>query len=325
VTETPIQSREDQLVDLVLYAISKALRVREPLGDFGNTKIAKVVYDVAETMELPITRSWYMFGTYVWSDLVTEARMSEFWEPALSGLGIRHTVDLAGTSERKTFSQMETVVKEHALLFDLSLSDFLDRLYDRAPRQYQRVYKTHRKVLERFRNIASPFPDAMPTPQFLNGSRDITAFQKEMLVFDDMPDMVDLVIEFTSFMEDLMVKYDESLDDAGALGHLVSFFRDAYDYYRNHIWTFPPSVITRETVTGERQDAIREDRRSHLAKLGRYLDKPASLREEAFLAGFYPSRNEVLRSQEKLSQLLGNEERTLKEYFVRTLESASRE
>ena len=285
----------------------------------------KVIFDVAEKLELPVTRSWYMYGSYVWSDYATESRMNDFWSIPESDPSIKDTIEQARTAKKDLFAQIKRLVEDHELMLDIPLSDFLDKLYERAPRRYRNVYKTHKKVLLRFRSISELSRSCIPEPQLLKCSRDITAFQKEMLVFNEFPDMVDLVIEHTSFMEDLMVRFDESLDEPVRLQSLISFFKDAYEAYRNKTWTFPPSLITIENITGDNKETVIETRKRHMSQLPYYMDLPDIWREKAFSGNFYPSYEGILESQKKLAVNSGNSERFLKEYFTRQREPAARQ
>jgi len=320
----PLDSKEDQLVDLVIYAISRATRDREPLGRLGNTKIAKIVYDVAERLDLPITRSWYMFGTYVWPDNATEERLRAFSasEPADF---VKVTQESARSDLKEEFQAIESEVEKQPLMFEMALSPFLDRLYEKAPRPYKGVYQSHKKVLERVWRIVEPRSEDFPSPQFRNGSKEITAFQKEMLAFHDRPNMVRLVVDYTTLMEDLMVKYDESLDDASTLNRITGYFKQVYNDYTESIWTFPPSVVAIRTLKGPRAEEKKVERVEHLANVDDYLGKAEDLREEAFMQGLYPNETEVLHSQGKLIPDLGTDEKTVRDYFLSTLEPATKD
>jgi hypothetical protein len=144
--EVPVRSREDELVDLIVYAISRAVSEKEPPSDFGSTKIAKLVYDIAEEHDLPIPRSWYMFGTYVWSEYASGARLNEFQSSDHSDPSAQHTISLSKTRDKELFENILESVMKHRMLA-MSLSDFLDGLYAKAPKKYRGLYQTHRKVL----------------------------------------------------------------------------------------------------------------------------------------------------------------------------------
>ena len=315
-----MRSRGDELADLTVYAIARRISKKAPFSDFGRAKIAKVVYDVADQLDLPITRSWYKFGTYVWSDYVASSRLLEFRDFDESDPRILSTVELARVKDSDTFSEIERIVSKHKML-DMSLSAFLDELYEKAPPKYRRLYKSHKKVLWRMRRISETLEheNEIPEPQLLNASRDITSFQKEMFVFEDRSEMIDMVIDYTNFLEDLIVKYDEILDDDKALRSFVPFFTEAYKVYSEEIWAFPPSIIAIETVKGEKEDAVKTGRSRHLARLPEYVGRPNNMRERAFNEGLYPSESNILHSQQKLEKLVGSDERTFKEHFIKAI------
>jgi len=318
--EVPVRFRGDELTDLIVLAIARRITKKAPFSDFGNAKIAKVVYDVADQLDLPITRSWYKFGTYVWSDYATSSRLLEFQNHDESNPEISYTIELSRAKDKETFSAIEKIVSKHKML-GMSLSAFLDELYERAPPKYRGLYKSHRKVLMRMQRIAKSLEhdDEIPEPQFLNASRDITAFQKEMFAFEDRSEMVEMVIDYTNLLEDLIVKYDELLDNDMALKSFVPFFAEVYRSYSDEIWAFPPSIITIETVKGENQDVVTASRNKHLAQLEDYVRKPIEMREQAFGQGFYPAQSEILHSQEKLERLIGSAEGTFKDHFTKAI------
>lgn len=320
---TPVWSKEDELVDLIVYAISQAVSDREEADDFGNTKIAKIAYDVADALDLDITRSWYMFGTYVWSDNATKARMEEFQTLDEDDPQIRRTIEQALGDERELYEQMVEIVSKHPML-EMTLSQFLDQLYEKAPSRYRGLYKSHKRILRRMRNIVSSLSSPDSEPQYINASREITAFQKEMMVFNDLPDMVDMVLDYTNLLEDLIVKYDSILENPDQLSAFIPFFKEMYDEYRNEIWTFPPSLIAVETVKGEREEEVKEDREKHLKKLPSYYERAQDRREDAYLKGFYPTDDEVQRYQKVLVKLVGADEEILKDYFAGTVRLVNR-
>ena len=122
-----------------------------------------------------------------------------------------------------------------------------------------------------------------------------------------------------------MVRFDESLDEPTELQSLISFFKDAYEAYRNKTWTYPPSVITIENITGDNKDAIIDGRKRHLSRLPQHMDLPDIWREKAFSGNFYPSYEGILESQKRLAVNSGNSESYLKEYFTRQREPSQRQ
>jgi hypothetical protein len=324
--EVPVRFRGDELTDLIVYAIASRLTEKPPFSDLGNAKIAKIVYDVADKLDLPITRSWYKFGTYVWSDYANLPRMKVFQNQPGSDLEASYTIQLSQTKDKDTFDEIEKIVSKHKML-GMSLSAFLDELYEKAPSKYRGLYRSHREVLMRLQRItkALEYDKEFPVPQFTGLSRDITGFQKEMFAFEDRPEMVDMVIDYTNFLEDLVVKYDEIFSDNRALRDFIPFFSDAYKCYSDDIWSFPPSVIAIETVKGENEDIVKANRSKHLTEISNYLGKSSEMREAAFLLGFFPSQSEILQSQAKLVKQLGSGEEALVEDFVRTVRQPDQE
>ena len=159
----------------------------------------------------------------------------------------------------------------------------------------------------------------------MNASRDITAFHKEMMVFDDRPEMVDMVIDYTSLLEDLIVKYDFLFNDNKPLEEILSLFNRTYDRYRYTIWTFPPSVITLETLKEEEGSTVRSGRLAHLTEVSRHLDEAECVREEAFRTDLYPSSSEVDSYQSQLAKNLGTSESALRKYFAGSFETTHQE
>lgn len=323
ILDTTVRSSEDQVVDLIVFAISRFVEENEVKKPIGETKIAKIVYRTAEDLQLPVTRSWFKFGAYVWPQFDLEEHYNQFLGKLTTPMTVRGTIEKAIQEDRELFRRIEDTVSDQSVVFESDVSEFLDWLYsNEAPKEYRPLYKSHKKVLDRFEKVFTAVNSGFPTFQFLPASREMTDFHRRLLRFQDKPDMVDLVMETTALLEDLLVTYESNLDNHAKLLELVKFLRVLYsDFYLKYVWTFPASVITIETIDGPRKLNITEERNGYLKSLPRYFDRLSEFSKKAFEGGLYPSKPEILALQDRLSKNLGSDENALRTVFAESVHS----
>ena len=318
-----MRSSEDQVVDLIVYAISRFVEENAVKKPVGETKIAKIVYRTAEELDLPVTRSWFKFGAYVWPQFDLEERYSQYLGKLVPPTPSRGTIEKGTQEERELFRRIKDSVSEQSFVFESDVSEFLDWLYsNEAPKDYRPLYKSHKKVLDRFEKVFTAVNSGFPTFQYLPASREMTDFHRRLVRFQDRPDMVDLVMETTALLEDLLVTYESNLDNRARLLELVKFLRSLYnDFYLKYVWTFPASVITIATVDGPRKATIMEERNGYLKSLPKYFDRLSEFSEKAFESRLYPSKPEILALQDRLSKNLGSDENALRTVFAEATRS----
>jgi hypothetical protein len=317
----PVRSRENELVDLILLALSQRARAMNlhPVG--WNTRISKTTFFVAKELDLPITRSWFKFGAHVWVDNATEDRLSQFMGLTEQDPSINKTVEYAESEGKSVFQQIQEVINDHEFILTSSTSEILDWMYlNEAPKEYRGVYRSHKKVMDRIEKTLDSIWKADANYQYANAAKEITSFHEEMLCFQDRLDMTDLVVDTTSLLESLLIVYESNLENYGTLRKLAKFFDSLYhEFYLADIWRFPASAITVETVVGENAESVRSVREAYLGKVESYRDSLDDWTERAYTEGCYPSRLEIEDMQKRLSSRLSSDTSSLKRLYYEGL------
>jgi hypothetical protein len=311
---------ENQLADLTVYAISQQLR-KDYRTAITDTRIAKILFDVAKNLDLPITRSWYKYGTYVWwSDNASEKRLKEFLGilPPTSDTNI--TVNLANGEMKALYDQILGLVSKHRLMLREDISSFLTELYlKEAPKGLGNLYLANKKLLDRCDKVLDSIWKNDPGPQFMIVSKEITDLHKALFNFENMKEMIDLVIDGTSLLEDMLITYETNQDDLSRLKDFAKVFEEVFNFYKDNIWTFPASAIAIRTVDGPRATQVKDNRNSYLMEAPQYRDRVSELSGAVLSKGFYPTREDIMIVQERMSKRLSSNQKALKQVFAEQL------
>ena len=316
---------EAQTLGLIVLAISRVIKEKGITERVGNTKTAKVAFNVAKKLNLPITRSWYKYGSYVWPQFELENRLNEHRGTLALSQEARHVESLAFGSQRESFKQYVRAVEEELPTLKEDLSGTLERIYaEGAPKHLRHVYLSHKKMTDRFSKVTDFARSGFPQPVFLPASQEITNFHRRISCFKDRPEVVDLVIETTSLLEDLLVTYETNQSDAKRLKEWVAFFEKVLEFYHKRVWILPASVMSIETAEGPREQEVKEICEHDLKSSWTLRSKLEELSEEAFEKGVYPSKSDILAVQERIAAQLGPEENDVRAFFAETLRTPRR-
>ncbi|MBN1677436.1 MAG: hypothetical protein JW880_02750 [Candidatus Thermoplasmatota archaeon] len=317
----PVRSRENELVDLVLLALSRRAKAMDLRPAGWSTRISKTTFFVAKELDLPITRSWFKFGAHVWADNATETRLCQFMGLTEPDPSINMTIDYAKSEGKSVFRQIQEVIDKHEFILTSSTSKILDWLYfNEAPKEYRGIYRSHKKVMDRIDKILDSIWQVDASCQYANAAEEITHFHEEMLYFQDRQDMVDLVIDSTSLLESLLIHYESNLDNYDPLKKLAKFLDSFYrGFYLADVWKFPASAITLETVVGENADSVRIGLGGYLNRVEAYRNELDDWTEKAYTEGCYPSKLEIEDIQKRLSSRLSSDTSSLKRLYYEGL------
>ena len=320
--EVPVRSHEQELVDLILLALSRNA-VENGLHPIGwQTRIVKSVYFVAEELDLPITRSWFKFGAYVWTENANEDRLSQFLGVLEPDPTINQVISHAESDGREIYRNVRRVIDGNDFILKSSTSELLEWLYQNgAPKEYRGIYTTHKKVMDRIEKVLDSVWKSDASYQFANAAKEMTDFHKRLGYFEGRPDMVDLVIDATSLLESTLMVYESNVDNYNVLRRLATFLGSLYhDFYLGDIWKFPASAITLETVKGDSAESVRQGLGSYLNKLEIYRNDLDNWTEKAFIEGFYPTKADIENIQKRLSSRLASDESVLRRFVYEGLE-----
>ena len=119
---------EETLVKMILAGLDRVLKSRKIDKDYLNeVKVHKIVYMVAEDLNLDITRSWYMRGCYVWCN----KPINEYFKP-YGRIYLDPSPDI--------IDAINNVIRVLEV-FSLKRQDFLKKLYEEfAPSEFRNLY-----------------------------------------------------------------------------------------------------------------------------------------------------------------------------------------
>jgi hypothetical protein len=304
--EVPEGATEDELVDLILFGLSQVIQENKLRPVDSETRIAKIAYDVSKNLDLPITRSWYKYGSYVWAGPTKKVNrlnqmlgliQPEFPDPQI-------LIRKANTIWKVLHQRIKEEIFKHRLIQERNLSDFLMDLYRKeAPKEYRNIYINHRKMTSHFERLSTvDNTQLFIYPALRTASDDVTSFHRTMIDFPAPKELRELVIDFSTFLEDLIVQHDALLDDRNGLIRWQQFFSRAYDCYSQKIWAYPASIIALQTVNGPSEKSVKNKCTEYLAGIKKDQLIVSDWVEDAFTNQVYPTKGSIELSQQLLSK-----------------------
>jgi hypothetical protein len=309
-----IEVTEEQYVDSILLSISSNIKDDKEIND---STLHKIVYDVAEDLGLPITRSWYKFGTFIWTRNCWISRLNQFdSDPNL----LEETGNLVNGHLSNIYSEITAIVRNHPLMHDVTLREYLlNYLYSvKAQKEYKNLYKNHKIFIDRIKRILDGQYTTFPEPQYILVSKEVIDFHREMVKLYGS-ETYNPVIDFTNLITDLVIKYDSTLDEQTKNREVRNYLATVYNYYLDEIWTLPASINAIKSVKGPRKDEIQQECESNLELDTNYEERLEEFLERSIVLDIYPSRQEILNAVKKFSSNLENDGKDLDHLFVKQL------
>ena len=282
---------EPEAVDLVLHALVRAFQDRrQATAGASRTHLTKTVFRLADEFELPITRCWFKFGQYVTSPLVTPEHLAQVRDFGVGALASRIATDLQGEAAR-----LQTRARELVPFFFEPLQDFLPDYYRReAPEPYQGIYASNFEMVSFLTQLPREDDNRGLQTHYADIAGPlVTKFHRAAASLVKDEEARTLVVEYTSFLEELVIRYDRADPslDVSAWRRLVA---RAVQAYQDSIWNLPAAQIASETVVGPESEEVRS-KMLHAASLGSQYRRDVfePLRDEAEVRGFLPTEDDL--------------------------------
>lgn len=229
----------------------------------ANVKLQKVVFLLADALNIPLTRSWYHFGPFVYNKNVKFEKLSYF--PAILNEETRTEISEAEKiiSERREnyYKQLNLLVPR---LFFMKLDDLLAEVYGKyAPAPYKPVYFSNLNLNKDFKLAKSRVScDEEVISRFTNNLSILTA---NLASFEDMSFMYDYADEFATTLESCLIKMSSSGKvSIGHLGMLKATYEAA-------IWNPVSLKISINTLTGSNTEPVKLEQYDKLVKNEPYI------------------------------------------------------
>jgi hypothetical protein len=313
---------EDLIIKMILRDARQAILREKPGVDFKNinfqVKLQKIVFIIAEELEIPLTRSWYLYGGYVHNDLVDIEKLIELEDSPQA------TFDLLGNAVEPSRDQKDIEYAESLLgdkrniyknkirkiatkIFFKKYDEFLLDFYsEMAPEPYKQLYLNNARLnqtFKRFEGLAlraeqpalNAFCPELPEA-FSDYYRAFTAVLSKLgveVAKGELSEFYDLTLRYIELLERYLIK-------AGFDRKVLSRFKLLADVYKKSLWKTVALSISTKTVKGVRSEEVGKIQRrkleENLASLPSSLDQlEAALIKE----GLLPTRSEMIRFYEK--------------------------
>ena len=290
---TPPILTEEEAADLALFSLAQAFHRRNAsLAGVDKTRLVKAVFKLADEFELPITRCWFKFGQFVPGDRVTENGFVRVRDAGIGPLSRRVSADLRGL-----FGDMQAFSETLVPFFSQPLDEFLPDYYEReAPAPYRGIYATNFAWVSFCRRMAGvALSPGQRTHYAESAGPTVTRFHRAAAPVIRDEEARSLVLEYTSFLEALVIRFDALMaDPALDLRFWTRFFARATGAYVDIVWTLPAAQIAADTMVGPRRE---EERRGmlHTTSLGeRYRREHFEpILQEAGEKGYLPSAQDM--------------------------------
>jgi len=286
----PSPFTEDEAIDIGLFMLAEALQERRQMSPtVDRTHLVKALFRFAEDTGLPITRCWFKFGQFVPSERASPQRFAEVRDRGIGALSQKSSSNLLGL--------MRTYASGLAPFFSQPLEDYLPDYYRlQAPEKYRGIYSTNFEMTSFCRRvIEAPDHRGTRTHYAESAGPHITKFHRAAAPFIVDSDARSLVIECTTLLEELVIRFDGlNADPHFDVQNWIEFFSRALDGYTGKIWTLPAAQIGAETMVGPRAEEERHNM-LHTASLGdryrREFFEP--IRDEAEEKGYLPTEADI--------------------------------
>jgi hypothetical protein len=298
---------ENGIVAMILRDINNVLR-ETPNFDFSlaaRTKTIKVIFTIAEQLDIPITRSWYRHGGNVHSQIIKLNPMSREIRN-LNGV-TEAEIETAEQYMKPYESEYETLL--HSIVpkyFFMSLPALLTLFYQNAPEIYQPLYFSNLEMFKTFRKFVMPTRGSSGTAYqqviskfatqegnldfgyYKSFSNILSRLSFEMSALDNFSKMHPYLSQFTDIFEDYLVKasYEGELKP-----QVFSLFQQTYE---QAVW-FPSSrIISLNTAKGTMDSEVK---RWQIVRLTAEIPQITS--DLQFLKQFIESSKMVLSLDER--------------------------
>lgn len=305
---------EEEVVRMILRDAKKAIMREKANANFSNMRVKsqKIVFMVAEELDIPITRSWYLYGGYVHCgimDIENTGDLDEV-EPAASfdlfGKGIEAAISITPEQIGITPANYYRVVERVAVkVFRQKLEDFLREFYQAAPEPYRKPYLCNTRLNGIFKKLEANAPSSdFGLDGFLEDGRgpSLTVYNMVAPVFSEfleefarsgLDEVYEAFFRFAEIFERYAVKLGSERKGFNKLASIGKF-------YRENVWKTAALRFSIETVEGIRAEQVR---RTQQAKLESLLDSlPGeldSLESGLESEGLMPSFSEMAKFFER--------------------------
>jgi len=223
----------------------------------SRTRIQKIIFTTLEALDIPITRSWYLWGGYVHSKVLNESfdyYNARFANEPDSVIKLRKKVNELAISVGET---QEILRKQADYVLATNSRSFLPKYYkEEAPEEYTDVYVSKQYLSDHYDYIKTD----ISTLTFDHYKEKLDHYTYYNYMFNDsalevlyQEDLYDNLMRFNDLVGTIQDKilYELSKDNL-SIQRKLSIYRSISKCYKKYIWMPFACKISQNTVTGIR-------------------------------------------------------------------------
>jgi len=228
-----------------------------------NTRFHKIIFSVLEKHDIPVTRSWYMWGGYIHSDIL-EGDKFNYYRKRYS---IKPEVVIKLREEiRKTYIPVDEIIKSvseiSAVVLSMSSKEFIPLYYKQeSPKIYRTLYVSKQNLTDYF-DLFSSFMPYKNYRYFLDIEEE---FQKDLYSFNvsgykllDDDNFSETNYKFNNIIGAVLDKFKVMLFMNERMSQKkFSFFNNVNRFFKEYIWKPYASRVSQNTVKGLRATSER--------------------------------------------------------------------
>jgi len=270
---------EAAIIKMILRDILRILHTSSQ-QDFSQNrvKLQKIIFIVAEELDIPLTRSWYLYGGYVHNADTTIPinEMTFSSEPTCDQ--IKNAEKLFAPVQSKYSRIMDETVRK---IFYTKLNTFLEEFYrTRAPEKYKPLYYNNLAIERNFELVKKFEPKtkgiiqqtllkfSLETNEFSHYrhfAKNLSRLVLEIADSSDFSCFYDYTNRYIDLLEDYLVKVD--LERAWFLNCLKLL----KDMYEKAVWKPIALKISLKTLTGVCADKVRKKQEAILSNADSWI------------------------------------------------------
>jgi hypothetical protein len=313
-----IFNEEELTVISVYLALAKW---KEHTGEKYNEKyittlkLHKIVFEVSEQLQLPITRYWYIRGSYIPNPYIMKKSFFKtiLEDPYTVHLESGKILNLIELIERyPSLAQLlkqaiDDVLIETRIIFTKEV-DYLKNLYKyKPPQQYADCYKKSYEFSYFLGGISGVRENKMESllgfgvvedfDYYIKCKNLVTELHKSIKRINEFNPFFDILLSYTDIIESAALKIDLNKQERSKenLTNSIHFFTIQSDFYLKYIWKVFAKVIAINTVKGPRAGDVKKEISLKLHDLSYYYNGIEELSAKAEILNLVLSPEEYLK------------------------------
>jgi len=227
----------------------------------NHMKIHKIMYNVFEAADIPVTRSWYRYGCFIHSRQLAgfedfSTLKNRYLRSAYPPERLQSAVDKMGFDTSFVTRKLHEIVDTMPQRMDA----YLESLYQNAPRSVGNIYIAKMGFHNALRDSTKiDFRNSqMFQNWFVRVRRALTVFHMSAFSHNQFNDLACIVMDFTADVEEALLKIDELImQRKRVLTKWIKLIHEFSNHFDGDVWLPFALEISAQTVKGFRETQVR--------------------------------------------------------------------